>query len=130
MPTPLDELSERQREVLELHNAGKNPTQIGRELNIKSQAVHGHFRRLRDHGYDIEGPQPRAARERKSGRSGPFDATDALAVVHRAATEGIASAENRQAEIDKEIAALKAERKKLDGTIAELRTHLPAEPSA
>jgi predicted ArsR family transcriptional regulator len=43
-------LTERQQQVLKLTTEGKNPTEIGEALGISSQAVHGHFRRLRAHG--------------------------------------------------------------------------------
>jgi DNA-binding CsgD family transcriptional regulator len=46
-PTSEDELTERQRDVLRLVREGKNPTEIGKELEISSQGVHGHLRRLR-----------------------------------------------------------------------------------
>lgn len=47
---PKDTPSPRAMEVLELHNAGKNPTEIGAALDISSQGVHGHLRRLRERG--------------------------------------------------------------------------------
>jgi predicted ArsR family transcriptional regulator len=61
---PKDEstLTERQADVLRLYREGKSPTEIGKELDISSQGVHGHLRRLRAHGL-IEGdtPKPPAA---------------------------------------------------------------------
>lgn len=135
MPTPIEQLSEKQRQVLELHNKDMNPTEIGKALGITSQAVHGHFRRLRDHGYDTGTTQPgrAAARARKATPPNatppngvPYDAHSALAMIQQTAAEGIALAENRKDEIDTEIDALRAEKKELDGKITELRKHLPA----
>jgi DNA-binding CsgD family transcriptional regulator len=45
--TDESDLTERQRDVLRLVREGKSPTEIGKELSISSQGVHGHMRRLR-----------------------------------------------------------------------------------
>lgn len=129
MPTPEDNLTEKQRQVLALvrRDPQPTPTEIAKELGITSQAVHGHFRRLRGHGLmPAEGTAPGRAAAR-ARRTAGFDPTDALAVVHQAARDGIAKAERRQQEIDDQLAALKAERKTLDTTIGTLRQHLPAD---
>lgn len=43
-------LSEKQAEVLKLHNEGKNATEIAKTMGIKPNGVHAHIRRLRGKG--------------------------------------------------------------------------------
>jgi FixJ family two-component response regulator len=77
-----DELTERQGEVLNLVRAGRNPTEIGKELGISSQGVHGHIRRLRERGLLPEAgattkparPRPRATQNHKVSASSALEA--------------------------------------------------------
>lgn len=110
-----DGLTERQRDVLRLHQQGKSPTEIGKELEISSQGVHGHLRRLRDKGL-IEG-EPR---RKPQPTSGAFDASMALKTVRETIAEQTTLIRNRQTEIDQLIRELGAERTRLDETLAEL----------
>lgn len=127
MPTDESQLTDKQREVLRLHREGKSPTEIGQAMGTTSQAVHGHFRRLRDHGLISGEPTaPGRAAARKRAQNG-FDPSDALAAVIAAAEQGIAQAEARQRDIDLTLTSLGQERRELDKTIAELRKHLPVE---
>lgn len=128
-PTDESTLSERQREVLALVREGKNPTEIGNALEITSQAVHGHLRRLRGHGLLADEPTApgRAAARRRRELNGRFDPDDALAAVRAAAERGIADAEARKVEIDVEIGRLKEEQAKLTDAVAELRKHVPSD---
>jgi DNA-binding Lrp family transcriptional regulator len=104
--------------VLRLHRAGKNPTEIGEELGISSQGVHGHFRRLRDRGL-MEGktatstPKP-AATDR------PVDAASALDAVRQAAATQRQQLVDRKAEIDREVKSLKKQDGEIDAAIAEI----------
>lgn len=116
--TATDDLTDRQKEVLELHNQGKNPTEIGNALAISSQAVHGHFRRLREKGL-IPGdgpPRAAAAKRRPNARRG-LDAAAAVDAVRQAAEQQRDAIHGRQQEIDAEIASLNAERSELDGAL-------------
>jgi DNA-binding MarR family transcriptional regulator len=123
----LSRLTDKQREVLRLHNEGKNPTEIGKAMGTSSQAVHGHFRRLRAHGLIADEATPsRVAAARRRTTNG-FDPGNALAAVIAAAEEGIAKAEQRKRDIDLLVMGLDEERRELDATIEELRKHLPAE---
>jgi predicted ArsR family transcriptional regulator len=116
-----ENLTERQADVLRLTQEGKNPTDVGRELGISSQGVHGHLRRLRAKGLlPDEEPRPRA--RRRNGRTpAPVDYLSAIrAAAERAEREIL----DRQAEIDAEIADLKREREALDGALEEVRQKL------
>lgn len=64
MPETHQAATERQTAVLEMHKAGLSPTEIGRELGITSQGVHGHLRRLRKRG--LLPSKPNARREEYS----------------------------------------------------------------
>jgi SOS-response transcriptional repressor LexA len=115
-----DGLTDRQRDVLRLHGEGKNPTQIGEELGISSQGVHGHLRRLRGKGL-IEGtartaPVPVAVPD--NGR--PLTAADALEQVRQAAATQRQQLADRKAQIASEITSLNAQDAEIDAALAEL----------
>ena len=113
-PTPEEQLTDRQREVLRLHREGKNPTEIGRLIGISSQGVHGHFRRLVEHGH----LEPRS-RGLSSGAA-RFDPDEPFANVLAAIAVELQRAEQRNCEIDEEIAGLAHERAELADTITKL----------
>jgi predicted ArsR family transcriptional regulator len=116
-----ENLTERQADVLRLTQEGKNPTDVGRELGISSQGVHGHLRRLRAKGLlPDEEPRPRA--RRRNGRT-PAP-VDYLSAIREAAERAEREILDRQAEIDAEIADLKREREALDGALEEVRQKL------
>jgi predicted ArsR family transcriptional regulator len=116
-----ENLTERQADVLRLTQEGKNPTDVGRELGISSQGVHGHLRRLRAKGLlPDEEPRPRA--RRRNGRT-PAP-VDYLSAIREAAERAEREILDRQAEIDAEIADLKREREALDGALGEVRQKL------
>lgn len=123
--------TERQQDVLRLHRAGRNPTEIGRELKISSQAVHGHFRRLRAHGLVEDTGEARAkpATKRTARNGRPFDPASALPAVTAAINEQRARLDAREAEIDAEIAALRDEKKRIGSTRGLLERLTPAEPA-
>lgn len=131
-PTDESELTDRQKDVLRLVKAGKNPTEIGRELGISSQGVHGHLRRLRGHGLiEAEAPAPAAkAAARRGGKPAngrqSFDPASTIAAVQQAITEQRAQLDNREAEIDAEIETLKAEKKAIGDARKELAKLTPA----
>jgi predicted ArsR family transcriptional regulator len=127
---PKDEstLTERQADVLRLYREGKSPTEIGKELDISSQGVHGHLRRLRAHGL-IEGdtPKPPAApRRARSNAVEPFDPADSIRAVVRTITAQLDALNAREADIDAEIARLQAEKKQIGATRKELDKLIPA----
>jgi predicted ArsR family transcriptional regulator len=116
-----ENLTERQADVLRLTQEGMNPTDVGRELGISSQGVHGHLRRLRAKGLlPDEEPRPRA--RRRNGRT-PAP-VDYLSAIREAAERAEREILDRQAEIDAEIADLKREREALDGALEEVRQKL------
>lgn len=128
----ISELTERQQAVLRLHREGKGPTEIGRELDISSQAVHGHYRRLRAHGL-IEETSPRvpATRQRpgsaRPARNGaePFDPASTIRVVVQTITAQIGELNSREQEIDDEVERLKGEKKAIAKARAELEKLIP-----
>jgi FixJ family two-component response regulator len=54
VPTSEGELTERQRDVLRLVREGKNPTEIGKELEISSQGVQRNELDRREEQIDAE----------------------------------------------------------------------------
>lgn len=110
-----DGLTQRQRDVLRLHREGKSPTEIGKELEISSQGVHGHLRRLRDKGLIESEP-----RRKPQAASSAFDASMALKTVRETIAEQATLIRNRQTEIDQQVRELGVERTRLDETLAEL----------
>lgn len=120
-------LTARQADVLRLTREGKNPTQIGEELGISSQGVHGHLRRLR------EKDLVPAANERTPRRAAPrvlrSKPADAMAAVRATAAEQDRQLAARLDEIEGEQDALKAEKAAIVKTRKELEALLPAEAS-
>lgn len=112
-----DGLTDRQRDVLRLHGEGKNPTDIGTELGISSQGVHGHLRRLRDKGL-IEGTGRTTPVAVPNGR--PLSAADALEQVRQAAATQRQQLVDRKAAIASEITSLKTQDAEIDAALAEL----------
>ena len=131
-PTDESELTDRQRDVLRLHRDGRNPTEIGKELGISSQGVHGHLRRLRGHGLIEDGApaakpaaRKRSANERHRGAASAFDPAAAIAAVQQAITQQHTQLDDREAEIDAEIARLRDEKKAIAAARAELSKLTP-----
>jgi len=106
--TDRDDLTERQREVLRLHEEGKTPTEIGQTLGITSQNVHGHFKRLRRRGLMGPAGGPRAAQ------------SDILADIRRVLQEKERDVDARLREIATSIQALETEREALVATRAQI----------
>jgi DNA-binding MarR family transcriptional regulator len=128
MPTPESELTERQRDVLRLHREGKNPTEIGRELDISSQGVHGHLRRLRGHGLIESEARPAAAKRRDARQA--FDPASTIAAVQQAIAAQRAQLDSREAEIDGQIEQLRAEKRAIGEARKELDKLTPKPPTA
>ena len=135
MSNPTDDLTDRQRDVLRLHTEGKNPTEIGKALDITSQAVHGHFRRLREKGLiagDV-GPKPAARKPRGEAGlvRGGTNATITPETAIRAAIELIeaqqAGLRDRLEEIGEERAALKLEEQGIHDALETLESMRPAQ---
>src|SRR5688500_8847872 len=103
--TPSD-LTDRQRDVLELHRKGKNPTEIGKELGISSQGVHGHMRRLKQRGL-IEDDGPKAGKKPKNGVT--HDPSKALEAVQATINQQEQNLMDRLDEIAHEREQLDAE---------------------
>lgn len=123
MPDPTD-LTERQQQVLALHREGKNPTDIGRELSITSQGVHGHLRRLAARGLvELERP----ARARDDVPNGRLDPDEALRAVRQAAIEQVHVVTQRLTAIDGEIEALRNEKKGLQKALEKLNEQAQVE---
>lgn len=123
-------LTARQQEVLTLVREGKTPTEIGKALEISSQGVHGHLRRLAQRGLVTLEQSPsrtastRTRRERNGSRK--LNPSQALEAVHQAAREQATAVEARVAAIDVEIADLRDEKKQLGETLKQLQAHLPS----
>jgi DNA-binding Lrp family transcriptional regulator len=120
-PTPESELTERQRDVLRLQREGKTPTEIGNELGISSQGVHGHLRRLRDHGL-IERGAAKPAKPRDARAPGPrrFDPASTIAAVQQTIATQRAELDTREAEIDAQIEQLREEKRAIEAARKEL----------
>jgi predicted ArsR family transcriptional regulator len=130
VPTSEDELTDRQRDVLRLHREGKNPTEIGKELDISSQGVHGHLRRLRAHGLieELEAAAPKSKRAPSKPRDGrSFDPADTIRTVVRTITAQLEELSTRETEIDAAIAQLRDEKKAIAKAREQLTTLMPAE---
>lgn len=108
-------LTDRQREVLRLAQEGKSPTEIGKELGISSQGVHGHMRRLAAHGLIEREPRRRA----DNGR--PIRPADSLETVRRTAKAEIATLKRRLEALDRDMAKLGEEREEIEAAIADLQ---------
>jgi DNA-binding MarR family transcriptional regulator len=128
----VSDLTDRQRDVLRLHQEGKNPTEIGAALGITSQAVHGHYRRLRARGL-IEGDAKPAAERRvttaRNARSrgplAPFDPQDTVRVVVATITAQLDELNTRDEAVDAQIEALKVEKKAIAAARKELAALVP-----
>jgi predicted ArsR family transcriptional regulator len=134
VPTSEGELTERKRDVLRLVREGKNPTEIGKELEISSQGVHGHLRRLRTHGLIEEGQlatakpaarKPRAAPATSNARPS-FDPASTIRVVVQAINEQRNELDRREEQIDAEIARLQDEKRAIGAARKELHKLIPA----
>jgi hypothetical protein len=130
-PTSEDELTERQRDVLRLVREGKNPTEIGKELEISSQGVHGHLRRLRAHGL-IEGDAapataaaPKPSRRPSARNATPFDPASTIRVVVQAIATQLSELDRREETVDAEIARLGDEKKAIGAARKELQNLVP-----
>lgn len=135
-PATIEGLTDKQREVLELHNDGKSPTEIGKALGITSQAVHGHFRRLRASGLvpDTGAAKPAAAKRparitAPNGRQA-FDPGSAINAVKLAAAQQRRELDAREQQIDGEIEALKADKKAIGEARRDLNKLVPPEEVA
>lgn len=115
-------LPKRQQEVLEAHGRGLNPTQIGRELGITPQAVHGHLRKLKDRGL-IEADEHEAAAPVQGAAKSPAQFyEEALADLQHQ----IANVEARRREIAAQIEDLQAQDTEWERTHERLTALLPA----
>jgi predicted ArsR family transcriptional regulator len=115
-----DELTDRQREVLDLVNEGKNPTQIGAALGISSQGVHGHIRRLRGKGLipeDYGAPRPAAAPRKQRDSPTAVD-------PHAAIMAAMAGIQEQRRQLEARLEAITAERVGLDDEEAAVRAAL------
>lgn len=132
------ELTDRQRDVLRLHREGLSPTAIGKALDISSQGVHGHLRRLRGHGLieSVRAPaEPagekhvtRAAGAKTRGPAAPFDPADTIRTVVRTITAQLEQLNTREAQIDEDIERLRAEKQQIAATRIELDKLIPQDP--
>lgn len=136
-----EDLTDKQREVLALVQEGKTPTEIGKAMDISSQAVHGHFRRLREAGVMPEASPKAAAgtaaRRRTIGPAGPspitgrsLDTTSVLNAVKLAAAQQRDALNARELEVDAQIEALKDEKKGIAEARKELDKLVPPEQQA
>lgn len=120
MADAIEQLTDRQRDVLRLHGEGKNPTEIGEALEISSQGVHGHLRRLRQKGLVEDAGPARGPAAKRRGNGRPITADDALEAVRATARAKRDELVGRKDEISVEIEALRTEAQKIDTTVAEL----------
>jgi predicted ArsR family transcriptional regulator len=105
-------LSERAQQVLALTKDGKNPTEIGEQLGITSQGVHGHLRRLREKA--LLPPDPKA--RTKAPANGPvrdFNAAVAFDEVRRSIERQRHGLDEHIAGIDRELERLEERKKAL-----------------
>jgi predicted transcriptional regulator len=125
--TDESDLTERQRDVLRLVREGKSPTEIGKELSISSQGVHGHMRRLREHGL-IPALKPTARKPAAKPSAAPnerFDPAQSLRIVVGTITAQLDELDAREQAIDAEIAALNAEKQAIENARTELQKLVP-----
>lgn len=121
---PADDLTDRQRDVLRLAKENKNPTEIGRELGISSQGVHGHLRRLRTKGLLPSAPAPtRRPEPPRDDRS--FDPASTISVVVKAITDQLAQLDARETEVNAEIERLQTEKREIADARKELEKLRP-----
>lgn len=118
------QLTERQQAVLALTQENKNPTEIGKELGISSQGVHGHLRKLRAAGLLPELAGKKAA---DNGRSDTVTAAGAFREIQQSIARQQRDLATQLPRIDKaieakqdEIKALKRERSEAEKAIARL----------
>jgi DNA-binding CsgD family transcriptional regulator len=113
-------ITARQREVLRLTAAGHSPTEVGRALGISSQAVHGHFRRVRVNGHAVP-----CRRQRSADLAAPslsrVTADGALAAVSASIIEHERLVATRLDEVAAQIDELQRERTSLQDGMAALR---------
>lgn len=110
---PNEDISPRAAQVLELHKAGKNPTEIGAELGITSQGVHGHLSRLRRAGLIAD---KKKGKDQDNGRP-EFNVATAFGEVRQTISRQqheldahIASIDRRLEDLEESKKALKKER--------------------
>jgi predicted ArsR family transcriptional regulator len=116
------DLTKRQKDVLRLVREGKNPTEIGKELGISSQGVHGHMRRLRDRGLLPAADRAKPAGRPRATANHKVSPTSALEAVRATVREQLEAIDARQAAIEREITALTEERDQLDTARTELQS--------
>lgn len=123
---PEAELSESARKVLDLYRAGTtSPTEISKALGVTSQAIHGHFRRLRERGLipPVGEPTGRPARSgrRERGVEARIDPHAAI----MAAVEGIrqqeAALQTRLEQIGEDRLGLDLEEKQINESLNALK---------
>lgn len=102
-----DGLSDRAQQVLALTKQGKNPTEIGTELGITSQGVHGHLRRLREK--QLLPPDPKAKAKAPKADNGRPDFS-----VQTAFDEVRASIERQQRDLDAHMVDIDRELEQLE----------------
>jgi predicted ArsR family transcriptional regulator len=132
VPTPETavDLTDRQTDVLRLTREGKNPTEIGRELGISSQGVHGHLRKLREAGLVEPLAAPKRAPKRPAARDSgaPFDPQDTIRAVGQEITDQLDALASREQEIDATITELKDEKRRIGLARTELQKLVPTTP--
>lgn len=127
-PTATADLTERQADVLRLTREGKSPTEIGRELEITSQGVHGHLRKLRELGLVEPLAAPKRAARRPTGARDvtvPFDPQDTIRAVVQEITDQLDALNAREQEVDATIADLKDEKRRIGLARTELQKLVP-----
>jgi predicted ArsR family transcriptional regulator len=131
------DITDKQREVLSLVEEGKTPTEIGKAMDISSQAVHGHLRRLREAGVlPPAAPKPVATTARRpaapsvASSNARLDTHSVLNAVKLAAAQQRDALNGREAAIDAQIETLKAEKKGIADARKELDKMVPPEQAA
>lgn len=112
-----DDLTDRQRQVLELKREGKSTGEIKDALGISSQGVSGHLKRLRTKGLlpPEDEPSARPATSVRKPRQRP--AIDPAAAI-MAAVEGV---RQQRRELEGRLQEIEAERRSLDDEEAGVR---------
>lgn len=132
----LGKLTERQREVYDLFQDGRTPSEIGEVLDLSSSAVQGHLSVLRSRRLI---PKGRRGRRRGSANGRPAEATTTVrrstesATGHVVEIDGIPTLKQSVAEIDAKIeqdqatiAEIEEQHSRLPGLTGEVErlTHL------
>jgi predicted ArsR family transcriptional regulator len=129
-PETAVDLTDRQTDVLRLTREGKSPTEIGRELGISSQGVHGHLRRLREAGLVEPLTAPKRAAKRPAARDSgaAFDPQDTIRAVVQEITAQLDALDAREQQVDATIAELKDEKRRIALARTELQKLVPTTP--